>query len=119
MSDSFAISLALIQMNEANAVIICVPLIKAKPSFAFNFIGAKLNFFRADLVETNFEKLVFSLVTELKICTFPFSSKAKTRWANGAKSPLDPTEPWDGIAGIIFLLINSISNSKVSKRMPE
>ena len=90
-------------------VMACVPLISATPSLAANKAGDNPAPASASRLGTGAPVTV----------TSPSPINARARCARGARSPLAPTEPCDGMIGCRPRLSMSTSRVRVWGRMPE
>ena len=92
------------------AVMICVPLISARPSFSRSSSGRRRTAASACAPVT-------FLPSAANISPRPISGSAM--WLSGARSPLAPTEPCEGITGAKPALNSASACCSSSRRTPE
>ena len=99
--------------SASTAVLACVPLMSASPSFGRERRPAR----RPARASASRRRARRGVVADGRAAPSPISTSA--RCASGARSPLAPTDPRDGTHGCTPALSSASSASSVSRRMPE
>ena len=109
MSATLRSSSASYTVSAPTAVMNCVPLMSASPSFC---VSSRVGMPAARIASA-------PLISSPRYAALPRPSSGSTMCARGTRSPLAPSEPFSGTSGVTPRLSISTRARTVSKRMPE